>query len=155
VTTKTDEPGGVAGLVTTLAPYRLTSSRMALAHSLIWSTSELHTRATMTDAGRPRSPMATGPWVTALISGLYIASGGPAALSAKGVLLGALIDVAITYHAPVYGDQMISVRSEVRSLEVSDEFPSEMLTIQDSCTDTEGRPLLTCVRRYHWSRSAA
>src|ERR1700685_1333915 len=60
----------VAGLTTTLGPYQIPTARMAVAHSLTWSTSEMHSVATSGADGAPagRQPIAAGAWIAALLA---------------------------------------------------------------------------------------
>ena len=85
-------PGeSVAGLTTMLGPYQIPSARMAVAHSLTWSTSEMHSVATSGADGAPagRQPIAAGPWIAALLAGLYARSEVAAQLRDSGVRLAA------------------------------------------------------------------
>lgn len=142
------------GLSTYVGPYRVSASRMALAHSLMWSTSELHAKATVTPEGSVRPPMAVGSWVAAVISGLYAASTGPSQLREHGISLGALLEIEIRYLAPVFGDDIIAACCTVRRSELDLGGATGTLAVEDQCTGADGRHFLTCTRTYRFARTA-
>ena len=148
-------PGDVEGLTTTVGPYRISWSRMAVAHSLIWSISELHTLAARAEGGSSRPPLATGPWVAALIAGLWAQSDAVAELGRRNVELGALQRHDIRYLGPVHGEDLIYARCEVRSYASSEDGRTGTLTVEDACFDGAERALLSCTRTYRCTRTAA
>ena len=145
---------GVEGLTTTVGPYRISWSRMAVAHSLIWSISELHTLAARGEDGSSRPPLATGPWVAAVIAGLWAQSDAVAELRRRNVELEALQQHDIRYLGPVHGDDLIYARCEVRSYAASDGRTGS-LTVEDACFDGDQRALLACSRTYRCTRTSA
>jgi hypothetical protein len=146
--------GGVEGLTTTVGPYRISWSRMAVAHSLIWSISELHTLAARGEDGSSRPPMATGPWVAAVIAGLWAQSDAVAELRRRNVELGALQRHDIRYLGPVHGEDLIHARCEVRSYTAGEDGRAGSLTVEDACFDGAERALLSCTRTYRCARTA-
>jgi hypothetical protein len=148
-------PDDVEGLITTVGPYRISWSRMAVAHSLIWSISELHTLAARAEDGSPRPPLATGPWVAAVIAGLWAQSDAVAELRRRNVELGTLQQLDIRYLGPVHGEDLIYARCEVRSCAVGEDGRTGSLAVEDACFDGAERVLLSCRRTYHCVRTVA
>ena len=148
-------PGDVEGLTTTVGPYRISWSRMAVAHSLIWSISELHTLAARAEGGSSRPPLATGPWVAAVVAGLWAQSDAVAELRRRNVELGALQQLDIRYLGPVHGEDLIYARCEVRSCTVGEDGRTAILTVEDACFDGAERALLSCRRTYRCARTLA
>jgi hypothetical protein len=148
-------PGDVEGLTTTVGPYRISWSRMAVAHSLIWSISELHTLAGRAEDGSSRPPLATGPWVAAVIAGLWAQSDAVAELRRRNVELLALQQLDIRYLGPVHGDDLIHARCAVRSCTAGDDGQTGSLTVEDACFDAAERPLLSVTRTYQCARILA
>jgi acyl dehydratase len=146
---------GVEGLTTTVGPYRISWSRMAVAHSLIWSISELHTLASRGEDGSPRPPLATGPWVAAVIAGLWARSDAVAQLRQRNIELGALRQLDIRYLGPVHGEDLIYARCEVLSCTAGEDGRTGSLTVSDACFDGAQRALLACTRTYHCARTPA
>lgn len=144
------ESGALNDVVTTVGPYRIDPSSMAVAHSLIWSISELHTVAKLVGEDGVGKVMATGPWVASIVAGLYLASEGPAELLRHGLVLGDLTGMEIGYSAPVYGGDRISARCRVRGTEQGQDG-ALLLAIEDSCSNAEGVSVLKCLRRYHYT----
>jgi hypothetical protein len=145
----------VEGLTTTVGPYRISWSRMAVAHSLIWSISELHTLSAPAEDGSSRPPLATGPWVAAVIAGLWAKSDAVAELRRRNVELGALQQVDIRYLGPVYGEDLIYARCQVRSCTAGEDGQTGSLTVEDACFDGAERALLSCRRTYRCARAVA
>jgi hypothetical protein len=148
-------PDDVEGLITTVGPYRISWSRMAVAHSLIWSISELHTLAARAEDGSPRPPLATGPWVAAVIAGLWAQSDAVAELRRRNIELQALKQLDIRYLGPVHGEDLIYARCEVRSCTAGDDGRTATLTVEDACFDGAERALLSCRRTYRCARILA
>jgi hypothetical protein len=148
-------PDDVEGLITTVGPYRISWSRMAVAHSLIWSISELHTLAARAEDGSPQPPLATGPWVAAVIAGLWAQSDAVAELRRRNIELQALKQLDIRYLGPVHGEDLIYARCEVRSCTAGDDGRTATLTVEDACFDGAERALLSCRRTYRCARILA
>lgn len=136
------------GLTTTVGPFKISFSRMAVAHSLIWSTSELHTRAIPVEGGAWKPPMATGAWVAAVVAGLYSRSDAVVKLESHGLGLGELTEIDVTYQAPVFGDSVILARCAVLECKFTGAGEPDRIVIEDVCTGPDGRQLLSC-RRTH------
>jgi hypothetical protein len=147
-------PADVEGLRIEVGPYRIEWSQMGLAHSLIWSTSELHTRASRTDRGVTRPPLATGPWVAAVIAGLYAKSDVITELRTRGVVLQALLDLDITYRGAIYGGDEIWADCVVQSCEEAEDGMTGVIVVADECIDSSRRKLLSCLRTYRYTRAA-
>src|ERR1700677_2654793 len=148
-------PGDVEGLTTTVGPYRISWSRMAVAHSLIWSISELHTLAARAEGGSSRPPLATGPWVAAVVAGLWAQSDAVAELRRRKVQLGALQQLDIRYLGPFHGEDLIYARCAVCSYAVGEDGQTAILTVEDACFDGAERALLSCRRTYRCARILA
>jgi acyl dehydratase len=148
---RADRPVGVdrvIGLTVTVGPHQVSPSRMSIAHSLIWSTSELHARATPVDGGPDTPPLASGPWVAALIAGLYAQSTAIGSLREAGVALGGLIATDVRYEGPVYGGDLIYAECAVRSYAPPSSEGGGRIVIEDKAFKAPGQPVLTSVRTY-------
>jgi|HubBroStandDraft_5_1064220.scaffolds.fasta_scaffold00763_9 acyl dehydratase len=146
-------PGeSVAGLTATLGPYQIPTARMAVAHSLTWSTSEMHSVATAheDDAAAGRQPIVAGPWIAAVLAGLYARSDAAARLRDSGVRLAAPTQMEIRYHHPVRGDDVIVARCTVQAVAAPHDGRAGTVVIADECSATDGRPLLSCTRTYEY-----
>jgi hypothetical protein len=143
----------VAGLTTTLGPYQIPTARMAVAHSLTWSTSEMHSVATASAAGGSagRQPIVAGPWIAAVLAGLYARSDAAAQLRDSGVRLAAPTQMEICYHHPVHGNDVIVARCTIQSVAAPRDGRPGTVVIGDECSATDGRPLLSCTRTYEYS----
>lgn len=142
----------VAGLTTTLGPYQIPTARMAVAHSLTWSTSEMHSVATADADGAEavRPPIVAGPWIAALLAGLYARSDAAARLRDSGVRLAAPTQMEIRYHHPVHGNDVIVARCTVQGVAAPRDGRPGTVVIADECSATDGRPLLSCTRTYEY-----
>src|ERR1700689_651709 len=146
-------PGeSVAGLTTTLGPYQIPTARMAVAHSLTWSTSEMHSVATADADGAAAGgqPIVAGPWIAAVLAGLYARSDAAARLRDSGVRLAAPTQMEIRYHHPVHGNDVIIARCTVQAVAAPRDGRAGTVVTADECSATDGRPLLSCTRTYEY-----
>jgi acyl dehydratase len=121
---------------------------MAVAHSLTWSTSEMHSVAAADAAGR--QPIVAGPWIAAVLAGLYARSDAAARLRDSGVRLAAPTQMEIRYHHPVHGNDVIMARCTVQAVAAPRDGRPGTVVIADECSAADGRPLLSCKRTYEY-----
>jgi acyl dehydratase len=143
----------LVGLGTVEGPFELTDSRLGLAHSLIWSISELHTNDLAMAGTQFGRRLATGPWVAALAAGLFARGDGGRAMRENGVRLGPLQSTRIRYVGPVRAGDRISVRSEVTAWSIDPvDCTRGVLTIRDQCEVESGQRALEIERTYSFDR---
>lgn len=140
----TEPVDGLVGTSVVIGPITLRDSRMGVAHSLLWSTGELHTNDQAMAGTRFGRRVATGPWVAAVVAGAFDAGEGRRLLDAHHLRLADLESQTITYHAPIAADTAFRVRAEISDLAM--DATSGRVTISEVCELETGEIALRSVR---------